>query len=147
MKNGNFKINIDPKDFADGCDNRDKAVRGFFSQFSTGFGAEMAVFGLVDLETNIIRLEHFLSENDENDVSNQERVDNYKKEYVQLRKELSQSLGPSFEPTYSHVKNEQNKIAREQLKENKKLYYYVLPKFYEDGSHEPWKDDDVPILI
>lgn len=143
---GAIQININPVEFADMCEDRDTQCRQMYVQHvADPFMAEMAVYSLVELEERIIGLEFFLSYNQPNEVSNQDRIEKYKLEHEALYKQLTETLGERFQAIYDHVLTEENKCARANLDNNDgRLYSYVIPKFNPDGTHEPWGPRDVP---
>lgn len=102
----------------------------------------MAVFSLIDLEKHIILIEHYLSNNPPNEVSNQKRVNSYKQQYRELISKVKALLGEQFQTIYDTIKRINNEDARETIDSG--FYDYVLPAFNDDGSHEPWGEKDVP---
>jgi len=146
VTNSPIQININPVEFADMCENRDAQCRQMYIQHSDDpFMAEMGVYTLVELESRIIGLEFFLSYNPANEVSNQDRVNKYKAEHQALYDQLVAALGERFEGIYQRVLQGENECSRANLDNNDgRLYSYVIPKFYPDGSHEPWGPKDVP---
>lgn len=146
VTNSPIQINIDPVEFADMCEIRDRNIQQvYLSHAADPFMAEMAVYSLVELEGRIIGLEFFLTTNPRNEVSNQERVEKYKKEHLELHTQLTVSLGERFEEIYQTVLAGENECSRANLDNNDgRLYSYVIPKFNPDGTHEPWGPRDVP---
>jgi hypothetical protein len=146
---------IDENEFVDYCEKRDADVRQTFinmmhDPFAQSFMSqdelsEQAMFGLIDLETNIIRTEFYLAHNEPNAVTNQSRVDGYKAEYQKLYKQLKKEFGKRFVKIYNETKQDENSCARLNLDNSSgRLNSYVLPKFNSDGTHEPWGERDVP---
>ena len=72
-------------------------------------------------------------------------VDEQRSRYVEIRKKAREALGDKFDELYESHKQEENEIARRGLDDNDgRLYYFVLPKMNNDGTHEPWGERDVP---
>ena len=92
------------------------------------------------VEEDIIRAEwHRKSDTDFYDD-----LDSDIKEYVRRRKLLKNGLlAKEFDEIYTKCRELHNSCARENLKNN--LYSFVLPVFHDDGTHEPWSDEDVPV--
>lgn len=105
------------------------------------FSAVMAIQSLIEIEERIIRTEWYKSVG-----VNDSLVDPVADlaDYVLLRKKASQALGSSFDEFYTKGKASHNECARANLGDHGKLYCFVLPVFYEDGTHEPWGEKDVP---
>lgn len=145
ITNSPIQINIDPVEFADMCENRDAQCRQMYIQHSADpFMAEMSVYSLVEIEERIIGLEFFLANNPSNEVSNQDRVNKYKAEHQALYNQLAAALGERFDELYQYVLSEENECSRANLDNSDGRHGYVIPKFYPDGSHEPWGPRDVP---
>ena len=50
-----------------------------------------------------------------------------------------------FQQYYQESLESHNSCERNNLDNSKGTFYcYVLPKFNEDGTHEPWGEKDVP---
>ena len=57
---------------------------------------------------------------------------------------LVKTYGNNFEKLYEEARATQNHCARANLGSSGILHDYVLPKFNADGTHEPWREKDVP---
>lgn len=65
--------------------------------------------------------------------------------YVEMRAKLKAAVGEKFDEVYANAQAEHNECERANLdNSNGTLYCYVLPKFNDDGTHEPWGPRDVP---
>lgn len=108
--------------------------------------AEMAVYGLYNIQESIIRLEHFLSHSPPNAVSNQERVEKYKTEHKKTRAKLVKQFGKeTFDTLYAKIRATNNECARNNLDNSDgTLYSYVIPEFNSDGTHGPIGPKDIP---
>jgi len=106
---------------------------------SNDFYTLMAVRSLIELETEIIRNEWHKKYNKEM------LYDTYEddiKDYVEQRAKLKELLKDKFEPIYNDIKESANSCNR--TNRDNGLYSYVLPTFYDNGTHEPWTENDVP---
>ena len=102
----------------------------------------MAMTSLTMKEESIIRAEWNAQrgENEPYDDINREI-----NEYVDMRQKLVDVFGEAFEPLYDSSRASHNSCARTNLDNSDGvLFSYVLPKFNEDGTHEPWGKRDVP---
>ena len=107
------------------------------------FGSEMAVFSLIELEKDMIRSEWL------NSCGITDQYFDHDSEisrYVAARKKVKESLGNDiFEQVYQKVKEEENNCNRKNLDGCKgNVYCYVLPVFFDDGSHGTVGPQDVP---
>lgn len=109
-----------------------------FQQFS----ASMAVHSLIEQEETIIRgeWEHSIGEDDSVIPFEPEKE---RALYVEMRNKLK--VIENWEEWYNQSKATHNECERENLNNSDgNLYCWVLPKFNDDGTHEPWGARDVP---
>ena len=100
----------------------------------------MAVHDLIETEEDIIREEWNISRGKPNPYEDIKRAT---ARYVTRRAELKKL--PFFDKAYEDSKKSHNESARINLDNSKgRLYSYFLPRFNDDGSHDPWGDKDVP---
>ena len=112
------------------------------SDSMAGFGARMAVQGLIRLEENILRNEWNKAQGHSDEF---EAVTDDKARYVRLRAKTKAALGADFEAIYQESRKSHNECARSNLDNFKgNLYTWVLPVFHDDGSHEPCGERDYP---
>jgi len=127
-------------------DNKQAMVENFNFFIAEG-GAlfeSMAFHSIVQLEESIIRAEWDEKYETPKDMYDDRKKD--KKEYIRQRKLLKEKYGKKFDKLYKESKDSHNKCAKANLKNSGNLLYsYVLPKFNEDGTHEPWSEKDVPL--
>jgi len=103
------------------------------------FMGGVAVQNLFELEEQIIRNEK------SKDPDWYETPEETIAEYVEHRKEMKAALGAKFEGIYETAKKVHNECARANLDNSKgHLFCFVLPKFNDDGSHEPVGPRDYP---
>jgi hypothetical protein len=108
----------------------------------TGIGVQLGVHILIELEEMIVREEWKESIGKPDFYANKKE---HMEKYIFLRKMAKEKLGSSFKTTYDASKNMHNKCARNNLDNSEgRFYCYVLPKFNDDGIHEPWGPKDVP---
>lgn len=105
------------------------------------FAATMALQQLIDQEEAIVRGEWEKSRGEdwlETDL-NDERA-----KYVSMRAKLKVAI-TSFDEAHDLVRKNHNKCERRNLDNSEgHLFCFVLPKFNDDGSHEPVGERDVP---
>jgi hypothetical protein len=107
------------------------------------FFAQMAAYEVVHQEANIIRLEWNLAQGVHPPYDD---LDAEIARYVERRRKVKETLGDKFEALYQQSRESHNSCARTNLdNSNRYLYYYVLPVFHEDGTHEPWGENDIPL--
>ena len=94
---------------------------------------------LVELEENIIRAE-WQKTRPKPDPYDDTVKDT--QEYIKCRAEAKKVYGDKFQSIYEQSRESHNSCARTNVKNG--LYDYVLPIFYDDGTHEPWTKNDVP---
>ena len=105
-----------------------------------GLMAGVAMHGLLEIEEEIIRGELEPGKDRYHDP------EEAKARYVKLHATLKQQFGEHFDALYAQNKATENSCARHNLdNSNRYLYSYVLPEFHDDGSHEPWGENDVPL--
>jgi hypothetical protein len=106
------------------------------------FAARMAMTSLVMREESIIQEEWNAS------VGRADRFDNpewNRINYVEMRRIAREAFGDDLEPLLGQARDEHNECERHNLDNSDgNLFCFVLPKFHEDGSHEPWGARDVP---
>jgi hypothetical protein len=111
---------------------------------ANGFMAMMAFGYLIELEESMIRSEWEKTRKN----SKVDPYDDYERDketYTQARAKAQKFFGDTFQKHYESSKESHNSCARENLKNSDhKLFCYVLPKFNENGTHEPWTSEDVP---
>lgn len=108
------------------------------------FSTQMAFTSLVQQEESIIRME-WNEQQGEKDVfrTHQQEIDRY----VEMRRKLKDACDEPavFDAWYEQARESHNSCARTNLDNTEgTLYSYVLPKFNDDGTHEPWGPRDVP---
>lgn len=104
---------------------------------------EVAVWPLIEKEKEIIRDEWL----DQQGLPNIYRkpLAELQQEYAEMRQEIRKGCGERFDALYERNKASHNECARANLDNCEgRIYSYVLPKFNEDGTHEPWGEKDVP---
>lgn len=103
------------------------------------FMAGVAVQHLFELEQQIIRNE--ISKKPDPYETPEESI----AEYVEHRAEMKEALGEKFEAIYNEAKATHNECERANLDNSKGLLFcFVLPKFNDDGTHEPIGPRDFP---
>lgn len=114
---------------------------GLFGSFSN-FAATMAFHSLVTQEETIIREAWNMS------LGQPDPYTDLVKEqarYVEKRRKLKEKFGEHFEVAYEAQRASHNSCARTNLDNSDgHLYSFVLPKFNDDGTYEPWGARDVP---
>lgn len=100
----------------------------------------MVFYKLIEHEENIIRAEWGLSIGRPDPYDN---LDEERAEYVAQRAKLK-ALVTNFDEWYESSRQTHNDCARANLGDHGTLFAFVLPKFNEDGTHEPWGTRDVP---
>jgi len=105
-----------------------------------GFAARMAFSLLIDQEETIIRTEW---EKGRGEDWLETSLENERGIYVGMRAKLKASVA-NFDEFYQSVRESHNECARKNLGDHGLLFCFVLPKFNEDGTHEPWGERDVP---
>lgn len=118
----------------------DKAGEGLFQSYA-GFSARMAIQGIVKKEESIIRSKWDKQRGKKNPYDD---IDRDVREYVDMRQRAKEVFGEKFEPLYEAIRASHNSCARSNLGDHGLLYCFILPKFNEDGTHEPWGERDVP---
>ena len=105
------------------------------------FMATMAFQSLISLEEGIIRAEW-----DEQRGMPDKYTDVAKERarYVEARKKLREKFGEHFDAHHEARRASHNECARANLGEHGAMYCFVLPVFYDDGTHEPVGPRDVP---
>ena len=104
-----------------------------------GLMAGVAMTGLMEIEKEIIRGE-WEPEQKYHDP------DESKDRYVKLRATLKQQFGEQFDSIYAQTKDSHNSCARANLDNSKRYTFsFVLPEFHDDGTHEAWGENDVPL--
>jgi len=107
-----------------------------------GFTAMMVMQSLIELEETIIRIEWYHSVGID---APRENLEHEKRRYAVAREKVKKVFGDMFDPYYEASRNSSNECARANLDNSKgTIYSYVLPKFHDDGTHEPWGEKDVP---
>lgn len=102
----------------------------------------MAMYYLIDLESQIIRGEWYRKYKP--DFYDDLEMDIL--EYADRRKKLKQILKNYFESIYENQKKSHNDCARSNLEgSGRQLFCFVIPKFFDNGTHEPWSENDVPL--
>lgn len=121
----------------------DEFVNAIGNPMFGGFAAQMAVQSLIMKERAIIQAEYYKQEcgkesfgfDPVNDVA----------EYVKMRADIKAKLGADFDKYYDSQRATDAKCARANLdNSNGKMYCYVLPRFNDDGTHDPWGPKDIP---
>lgn len=104
--------------------------------------AAMGAFGqLMEQEETIIREEWSRSKGENDGLTD---LDEERKVYAEMRAKLKAAV-TNFDEWYEQSRKSHNECARANLDNSKgHLFCYVLPKFNEDGTHEPWGEHDVP---
>jgi hypothetical protein len=108
----------------------------------TVFAVMMALQALIETEESILRDEHAELQGTPN---LRHDVTAGRLECTRKRKALKEKLGDAFEQHYEQARAGHNECARANLDNSDgRLFCYVLPKFNDDGTHEPWGERDVP---
>jgi hypothetical protein len=130
-------------DMFEGCIQELEKAADNGIQPSTGFAAQMAFQRIIELEEEIIRMEWNETRGEKDEF---QTIPDETRRYVRLRARLRTALDAgSFKDWYEQARTTHNKCARTNLDNTEgRLYCFVLPKFYEDGSHDPWGPHDVP---
>lgn len=106
------------------------------------FAASMAMHGLIESEESIVRMEWNLARGKRDPYDNLEEE---RAEYVEARQRLRTLFGENFDAHYEARRASHNSCARSNLDgSNGHTFSFVLPVFYDDGTHEPWGARDVP---
>jgi hypothetical protein len=106
------------------------------------FAGMMALQQLIQTEEEIVRGEWYQQTGQRDIYARDEEA--LAAEYREMRAQLKTSIS-NFEEAYENSRASHNHYARTNLdSSNGHLFCYVLPKFNEDGSHEPWGSQDVP---
>ena len=108
---------------------------------SRGFMAQMAFHGLIEKEESIIHTKWNIERGVKDPYDD---LDRDVREYVEMRVKLSEAFPEQFDERYQQQKDTHNECARANLGDTGVLFSFVLPKFNDDGTHEPWGDRDVP---
>jgi len=148
-KNPGIVLNIDPEEFIKAANGRDDALfdeflggagmgdaMAGFGAMMAGFGAMMVVQSLIEQEARILNLE---MDKDCPETPNEIR------RYVEMRRKAKETLKDKFEEVYQTGRKGHNECARQGLDgSDGNAYYFVLPVFHDDGSHEPPGPKDIP---
>jgi len=106
------------------------------------FTASMAIHALIEQEETIIRGEWNKSIGEDDSVIPFE-PEKERALYVEMRNKVR--VIENWEQWYDEQKKTHNECERANLdNSNGHLYCWVLPKFNDDGTHEPWGERDVP---
>jgi hypothetical protein len=106
-----------------------------------GFCYQMAMTILVNKEESIIQQEWNA------EVGRDDKYDDIPKEiehYKGMRAKAEEVMGEAFAAQYEQSRGTHNQCARSNLGDSGVLFCFVLPKFNNDGTHEPWGPRDVP---
>ena len=143
------KFEMDPDEFVKICNERDDGVFSSFLEGTKpgaevsgleGLGAMLAVESLVQQEARILQLEMPGG----GDFGKKQLPEEIRR-YVKMRQEAKKVLGEDFEKFYEEGRRSHNDCARVSLDgSDGHVYDYVLPKFNDDGSHEPPGPRDIP---
>lgn len=108
------------------------------------FAAAMAFQSLIMAEEGIIRAAHH--EQKHGTPMPHHDLATERAEYAEKRRVLKATFSDEdFTKGYEQTRATHNTCARANLDNSDgHLYSYVLPKFNDDGTHEPWGDRDVP---
>lgn len=108
-----------------------------FQQFS----AMMAFQSLIRLEEDIVREEWERSMGDDDGLTDLEEE---RKKYADMRSRLKSKV-ENFEEALAQARASHNECERANLDNSKgHLFCFVLPKFNDDGTHDPVGERDVP---
>lgn len=121
----------------------DYFIKVAFLDINDSFRIGVGIHGIIKLEEEIIRSEWHES------IGKKDFYDDVKssiERYKELRKLATDKLGiEKFQQYHQEFLERHNSCERNNLDNSDgKLYCYVLPKFNEDGTHEPWGEKDVP---
>jgi len=105
----------------------------------TGFSAMFAFQHLIELEEGIIRAEWEKTRPKPDPYDDTARDT---EEYIKCRAAAKKTFEDKFQATYEQYREGHNSCARINVKNG--LYSFVLPIFHDDGTHEPWTQEDVP---
>jgi len=130
-------------------DNAREMLAGLFSNPGMaammgppGFAESLVAFTVYKAATHVLRIEdgaRLYPGNPTNDV------DRAKLQYQKAVASARKSLGADFDRLYEECRVENNKSARLCLDRSKgKMYYHVVPKFNDDGTHDPLGPRDWP---
>jgi len=139
------KLKIDSDDIVKGCRQQEDRAFGFFLEGTNdegmgGLSAMLAVESLVQQEARILSLEM-----PEGGYFGKEQLPEEIRRYAKMRQEAKEALGKDFEKFYEEGRQSHNDCARTNLDQSDgHMYDYVLPKFNDDGSHEPPGPRDIP---
>lgn len=142
------KFEMDPDEFVKICNERDDGVFSSFLEGTKpgaevsvrGFSAMLAVESLIQQEVRILQLEM-----PDGGYFGKEQLPEEIRRYVKMRQEAKEALGPQFKEFYEMGRKGHNDCARKGLDgSDGSAYYFVLPKFNDDGSHEPPGPRDIP---
>jgi len=106
------------------------------------FMVQMAVYSIITMEESIIRSE-WDAYNGKPDYYYNKKESAAK--YAYLKKLGKEKLKKSFDKVYEKSRKSHNECARTNLDNcNGNIFCYVLPKFNDDGTFEPWGPKDIP---
>lgn len=110
------------------------------------FMRQMVAYMVYKAAEHILRIEDGARLNPKADpVTLAEDVSIAKRQYVKALTAARKTLGADFDRLYEQARLEGNAGARSNLDSyNGMLYNYVVPKFYDDGTHEPLGPRDFP---
>lgn len=107
-----------------------------------GFAESLVAFTVYKAAEHVLRIEdgaRLYPGNPTNDV------DRAKLQYRKALASARKSLGANFDRLYEECRVKNNKSARKLLDQsNGKMYYHVVPKFNDDGTHDPLGPHDWP---
>ena len=107
-----------------------------------GYAESLVAFTTYKAASHVLKIEDNARRYPHNPTNDVERAKlQYRKALASARK----SLGANFDRLYEESRVENNKSARLCLDQSKgKMYYYVVPKFNDDGTHDPLGPKDFP---
>jgi hypothetical protein len=110
------------------------------------FMRQMVAFLAYKAAEHVLRIEDGARRNPNGDPARHAKdVDLAKNQYVKALLNAKNTLGTDFDRLYEMVRQENNENSRVCLEQsNGMMYYYVVPKFNDDGTHDPLGPRDFP---
>jgi len=136
-------------------ENEDRAYAGLNEAVAMGmslgggpddFMRQTVAYTVYKAAEHVLRIEDHARLNPQVDsVALAEDVSIAKNQYVKALTAARKTLGADFDLLYEKARLEGNECTRLNLdSHNGILYCYVVPKFYDDGTHEPLGPRDFP---
>lgn len=105
----------------------------------------LAAYAVVQAAEKILRIEDAIRLNPEHKLRLDDDLRVVREHFTQTLADARRSLGPDFDRLYEESRREHNDCARSNLKHSKgTMYTYVVPRFNDDGTHDPVGPRDFP---